>query len=525
MTTQEDNHHKKLRLNFHGRIIDHLGIQMYQSPVAAIAEIVSNSWDAEAENVNIVLPQQLSHDAEICVIDDGLGMTFDQCRDRFLEVGYDTRHGDPKALSPNKERPILGRKGIGKFAGFGIAEVIRVETVSKATGEKTVFELDVQKLRGNEYVEKDSKEIDVLEYLPSDEARKAQHGTVIRLLRLTLGQRPSVAVFGRSMARRFLLHQRAADFSLCINGDAIPESEELERIEFVFPRDYDPDEIPDGLRILDDGSGVETLDNGRSIRWRFVFYEEPIDDEELRGIAVFAKNKLAQVPFLFNLVGGLGGQQGVEYLSGRVEADYVDELPVDIIAPERQRIDWNRIESLPLLLWGQRRVKSLLRIWKGRRAESKYRLLSEKLVPLAGRLERLSKHDRAIIERALRKLAGMPSIKTDIFLDISHSMLTAWEGGRLRDLIATVASTEDLSEGEFLEILMEAQTLTALHTAEAVKAKLLIIEGLEDRIRRQELENAVRDYIAENPWLISPKWETFRKERSVAKVIQGLSPK
>ena len=29
----------KLFLNFHGRIIDHLGIQMYQSPTAAIAEI------------------------------------------------------------------------------------------------------------------------------------------------------------------------------------------------------------------------------------------------------------------------------------------------------------------------------------------------------------------------------------------------------------------------------------------------------------------------------------------------------
>jgi hypothetical protein len=33
----------KLFLNFHGRIIDHLGIQMYQSPTAAIAEMVSNA--------------------------------------------------------------------------------------------------------------------------------------------------------------------------------------------------------------------------------------------------------------------------------------------------------------------------------------------------------------------------------------------------------------------------------------------------------------------------------------------------
>ena len=31
---------EKLYLRFHGRIIDSLGIQMYQSPVAAVAELI-----------------------------------------------------------------------------------------------------------------------------------------------------------------------------------------------------------------------------------------------------------------------------------------------------------------------------------------------------------------------------------------------------------------------------------------------------------------------------------------------------
>ena len=38
----------KLFLRFHGRIIDSLGIQMYQSPVAAVAELIANAWDADA---------------------------------------------------------------------------------------------------------------------------------------------------------------------------------------------------------------------------------------------------------------------------------------------------------------------------------------------------------------------------------------------------------------------------------------------------------------------------------------------
>ena len=51
--------------------------------------------------------------------------------------------------------------------------------------------------------------------------------------------------------------------------------------------------------------------------------------------------------------------------------------------------------------------------------------------------------------------------------------------------------------------------------AEAVKAKVDIIEGLRRRIADRELENAVRDYIADNPWLLSPQWETFKLETSV----------
>ncbi|MCY4226417.1 MAG: hypothetical protein OXF20_01735, partial [Gammaproteobacteria bacterium] len=54
-----------LYLRFHGRILDSLGIQMYQSPVAAIAELIANAWDADANSVNINLPSSLSGNPEI----------------------------------------------------------------------------------------------------------------------------------------------------------------------------------------------------------------------------------------------------------------------------------------------------------------------------------------------------------------------------------------------------------------------------------------------------------------------------
>jgi RecB family endonuclease NucS len=63
--------------------------------------------------------------------------------------------------------------------------------------------------------------------------------------------------------------------------------------------------------------------------------------------------------------------------------------------------------------------------------------------------------------------------------------------------------------------------MNALHAAERVRVQLNLLAGLEERIRDRELENAVRDYIAENPWLISPEWDTFKVEKSLKKIAES----
>src|SRR3989442_14581014 len=103
---------KTLRLTFHGRVIDHLGIQMYQSPVASIAELIANSWDADAEHVRVTLPDQLNSNATITIKDDGIGMTFSNCEDHYLNVGWNRRADNHDERSLEKHRPILVRKGM-----------------------------------------------------------------------------------------------------------------------------------------------------------------------------------------------------------------------------------------------------------------------------------------------------------------------------------------------------------------------------------------------------------------------------
>jgi hypothetical protein len=449
-------------------------------------------------------------------------MTYQECEDRYLNVGYNRRGNKAEEKSPSG-RPILGRKGIGKFAGFGIAQVLEIDTISKVTGERTVFDLDVGQIRSDAYIT-EGGEVDVKIYERPNSKRKRGYGTQLTLKSLTLGRRPSSAQFRRSLARRFLLLKWTDVFDVFVDGEAMPDNEANTGIQFSFPRDYRTEERPEGLRI-ERAWGIETLGKNEPVRWKINFFEDPIEDEELRGVAIFAGVKLAQRPFFFNLTGGLGGQHGQEYLSGQVQADFIDSLPKDIISPERQRINWEHKEAIKLETWGQDRVKQLLRIWRDRRGEERRRQIEKKLVGFAPRLDRLPTHERRVINAALTKVGAVPSLSRAQFEDLADGMLTAWEHGRLKELITDLSQIEDITEAKVLDLLTEVDVLSALNVAEAVKTKLEAIRGLEQRIKNEELENTVRDYIAQKPYLLHPKWETFKQEKSLRWILDEAAKK
>ena len=511
---------KKLYLEFHGRVIEHLGIQMYQSPVNAIAELVANAWDADATSVEIELPATVTDPtATFMIRDNGIGMDFDECQKCYLAVGRN-RRGDATEERTTGGRPVLGRKGIGKFSGFGIASLVTVETVSWENGERTVFRLDLDDLISDDEPRAVQKEIEIVEYDPPDEERRQKRGTTITLSRLTIHRAPSRNQFPISMARRFLLHEGQADFVVSVQGELLPRSYDAAGFEYQFPKDL-PEPI-EGVEVDEEGWGIETVE-GKDIRWRFLFNKDTIAEEELRGVAVFAGGKLAQRPFFFNLTRGLTGQHGAEYLAGQVVADFIDRLPADLIATERQRVNWGRDETTPLLGWGQSRLRLAFRAWAKLRGEKKAKRLEERLVGFADRLERLPKHEKRTLKRALTSLGKVPTLSDEQFDELGRAMLGAWEQGRLTELIDEIAESEDLNEAALLEVLVEARVLTALQTVEVVRTKLEAIQGLKRRIAERELENAVRDFIAENPWLVSPEWETFKRETGLRSVTEAAA--
>jgi DNA topoisomerase VI subunit B len=101
----------EFNFNISLNVLDHLGRNLYRSFITVIGEAISNSWDADAENVWITINKEENF---FVIRDDGMGMSEEDFQNKFLKIGYSKRkNGISK--SPGG-RPFIGRKGIGKLA-------------------------------------------------------------------------------------------------------------------------------------------------------------------------------------------------------------------------------------------------------------------------------------------------------------------------------------------------------------------------------------------------------------------------
>lgn len=111
--------------------MDHLGRNLYRSFSTVLGEAISNSWDADAENVWIQVDRERG---SFFIKDDGVGMSADDFQNKFLKIGYSKRkEGKTKSL---EGRPYIGRKGIGKLALLSCAKKIAV--ISKVSGNEYI---------------------------------------------------------------------------------------------------------------------------------------------------------------------------------------------------------------------------------------------------------------------------------------------------------------------------------------------------------------------------------------------------
>src|ERR1700733_5753898 len=126
---------RMLTMSFDPNTIDHLGVRMYSTMPPVLAELVANSYDADAKNVEVLLKDE-SQTKEIIVSDNGDGMSLEDLNTKFLRIGRNRRAEDGAGTTA-EGRLVIGKKGLGKLSFFGIAKEIEIATVKD--DKETIF--------------------------------------------------------------------------------------------------------------------------------------------------------------------------------------------------------------------------------------------------------------------------------------------------------------------------------------------------------------------------------------------------
>jgi hypothetical protein len=99
-------------------------------PLAAVAELIWNALDAEAETVTVVIARtELEAVDAVSVNDDGHGMTNEDALRDFRRLGGSWKKS--RATSKNGKRPLHGREGAGRFRAFAIGSTVRWISVAQ----------------------------------------------------------------------------------------------------------------------------------------------------------------------------------------------------------------------------------------------------------------------------------------------------------------------------------------------------------------------------------------------------------
>jgi signal transduction histidine kinase len=144
------------------KIIELFSEGLYSSATKAIEELVSNSFDAGAQHVRVILPTDLADSqAAIAVIDDGEGMDPAGFRQHWI-IG-DSNKRESTYVSP-RGRKQIGKFGIGKLATYVLAN--RLTHISKKDGRYYAVTMDfrdVPKVKGKESMVTETVPLDLRE--------------------------------------------------------------------------------------------------------------------------------------------------------------------------------------------------------------------------------------------------------------------------------------------------------------------------------------------------------------------------
>lgn len=503
----EPKYEMRLSLN----ILEHLGINLYSNVPSVLAEIVANSWDADATVVNVEFDAAKD---TIIIQDNGDGMDFEDVNNKFLTVGYRRREGQPGKT--RKNRSPMGRKGIGKLSLFSIAKYIKVETAK--SNEVNAFEMRIDDIR-----EKIKEDTDC--YYPT--AIPTTHLNFEKGTKITLSGLKKKQTFStidglrKRLARRFSIIGPNDAFAVNINGKPITPSDigYFDKLQCLWTYGGTQKvniDCPNVIFSEDRTSEIGSNEIGFHGWLGTVGHSNQLKDdtgENLNRIAIFVRGKMAQEDILGDFT-----ERGVyaSYLVGELYIDDLDkydgpdsddcEVDEDAATSSRQKIveDDPRYEMIKEIV--SLELKHIQKSWAEQRSKEGSRNALQ-IPAIKGWINCLSK-DRK--KSATRWLGKINQIRVDDEAERRHlwkHAIIAFEFYSWGENLNKLETIDENNIEAAINLFNELDNLEFNLYGQIVKERVEIIRILKSKVDADAFEKAIQEYIFDHLWLLDPAWE------------------
>jgi len=139
---EAQNTNDSLRWRFDVNTFRLLGRELITDRITAVFELVKNCYDANSTDVTVEFQNVSANNSEskIIISDNGIGMSFEDIRDKWMVVGTNNKRTQLFSDEPFK-RKFVGEKGIGRFAVDKLGERLLIRT--KQLGSKQWLKVNI----------------------------------------------------------------------------------------------------------------------------------------------------------------------------------------------------------------------------------------------------------------------------------------------------------------------------------------------------------------------------------------------
>lgn len=460
----------------------------------------------------------------VTIRDNGHGMSPHDIEHKFLPLNRKRRddgEGNETVLtSESGSRSVMGRKGLGKLAGFGAAVKVTIRTKRKGETFATTFVMDYGEIEHAD----DLTNIRIPATYEHGLNPDGQ-GTCITLSGLKADAvKHSIDTITHTIAEAFFGIE-PEEMAITINGELVAPP--APTYEFTYPDEASRENLAHAVLDIEE---ITQIPVQFMVGFRPRGEHLPVSQ---RGARIYCNGRLAAGPSLFDLPTGMHNFHSQSYMECIVRADEVDRHGVDLVNTNRTQLRQDNEVVRTLITFVEDQMRAALAQhakWREEAAEIELDT-AEETQPYVRIIERLPPKTRSSARKMLRTLGVVHGYQSTEFRELAPLMIDTMNAGEvlirltelghdpqsLKVIAGHLAELADIEKNDALKLYRGRRSaIMALTT--------LIDKGEHELWKKQGIEKDLHKILKDDPWLIKSEYSRYlTSDADLTKVSTALA--